>query len=363
MPPSPAAERVVTRLRVLVAGCGRMGAAHARAYREMPGFEIAGLVARRPDARDRLAQQLGVNAVFSDFTAALAATRPDAVCIATYPDTHERFSIEALRAGAHVFVEKPMAQHPAQAERVIAAARENGRALVVGYILRHHPAWTRFVALARTLGSPLVMRISQNQPSSGEQWQRHLQILATVSPIVDCAVHYVDVMSQMTASIPTYVHAIGARLSPDLPEGMYNYGQLQVRFEDGSVGWYEAGWGPMMSEAGLFIKDVVGPGGSITLTQRAAPGGGLASVFVHHPSALDGGGRFLHPDETTTLPIEPSLADLCRHEQDFFEQAIREGRDLTAHHADALRALRIVTAADHSIRHGGVVALNEIPSP
>ena len=40
---------------------------------------------------------------------------------------------------------------------------------------------------------------------------------------------------------------------------MYNYGQLQVTFDDGSVGWYEAGWGPMMSETAFFVKDVIGP--------------------------------------------------------------------------------------------------------
>lgn len=46
---------------------------------------------------------------------------------------------------------------------------------------------------------------------------------------------------------------------------MYNYGQLQVTFEDGSVGWYECGWGPMMSETAFFVKDVVGPKGSVSI--------------------------------------------------------------------------------------------------
>ena len=53
---------------------------------------------------------------------------------------------------------------------------------------------------------------------------------------------------------------------------MYNYGQLQVRFEDGSVGWYEAGWGPMVSETAFFIKDVMGPKGSVSIQDTAAGG-------------------------------------------------------------------------------------------
>ena len=51
---------------------------------------------------------------------------------------------------------------------------------------------------------------------------------------------------------------------------MYNYGQLQVTFEDGSVGWYEAGWGPMMSETAFFVKDVIGPRGCVSLPPDAA---------------------------------------------------------------------------------------------
>ena len=65
--------------------------------------------------------------------------------------------------------------------------------------------------------------------------------------------HYIDVMTQ---SELLSVSAIGVRLCEDIDEKMYNYGQLQVRFKDGSVGWYEAGWGPMASNKAFFIKDV-----------------------------------------------------------------------------------------------------------
>ena len=82
-----------------------------------------------------------------------------------------------------------------------------------------------------------------------------------MSPIVDCGVHYVDVMCQMTGARPVRVSAIGARLTDEIAPAMYNYGQLQVTFDDGSVGWYEAGWGPMMSETAYFVKDVIGPTG------------------------------------------------------------------------------------------------------
>ena len=71
--------------------------------------------------------------------------------------------------------------------------------------------------------------------------------------------HYVDVMCQITDAAPVRVHGMGLRLSDEIAPDMYNYGQFQVVFDDGSVGWYEAGWGPMMSETAFFVKDVITP--------------------------------------------------------------------------------------------------------
>ena len=101
----------------------------------------------------------------------------------------------------------------------------------------------------------------------GPAWNWHRNLMDSMSPIVDCGVHYVDVMCQMTGAKPTRVCAVGARLTDDIKPGMYNYGQLQVSFDDGSVGWYEAGWGPMMSEVAFFVKDVVGPKGCVSIVK------------------------------------------------------------------------------------------------
>lgn len=118
--------------------------------------------------------------------------------------------------------------------------------------LCHHPSWQKFVDIARGLGTPLVMRMNLNQQSSGETWVVHKHLMDHLSPIVDCGVHYVDMMCLMTGARPSRVHAIGARLSDEVAADMYNYGQLQVTFDDGSLGWYEAGWGPIMSETAFF---------------------------------------------------------------------------------------------------------------
>ncbi|MDB5260868.1 MAG: oxidoreductase [Adhaeribacter sp.] len=354
-------------VRILVVGCGNMGASHAWAYHTLSGFQICGLVSTGK-SKEVLNQALGGGyPLFQDFDQALHSTRPDAVCIATYPDTHEDFACRALAQGCHVFIEKPLADSVAGAERVAAAARQAGKKLVVGYILRHHPSWIKFVDLARELGKPLVMRMNLNQQSQGDAWRIHRNLMKSLSPIVDCGVHYIDVMCQMTRSKPIQVSAIGARLTDDIPAGNYNYGQLQIRFEDGSVGWYEAGWGPMISETAFFIKDVIGPAGAISIVAKEAGASGKSdSVADHtktewlryHRAELDGNGFLRHEDTWLSMEDEPDHQQLCNREQLYFLKAIQENIDLTDHVADAVNSLRIAFACDESVRTGQVVSLN-----
>lgn len=353
-------------LRVLVVGCGNMGSAHATAYHELAGFEICGLVSTGT-SKDVLNKKLGGNyPLFSDYEEALRSTQPDAVCISTYPDTHEAFAIKAMENGCHVFIEKPLADTLAGAQRVADAAKKYGKKLLVGYILRYHPSWQHFIELSREMGKPLVMRMNLNQQSQGAKWMVHKNLMKSLSPIVDCGVHYIDVMCQMTRSKPTHVSAIGARLTEEIPEGNYNYGQLQIRFEDGSVGWYEAGWGPMISETAFFVKDVFGPKGSVSIVAKdASASGKSASIDAHtkteslkvHYAELDENGGFAKPDHWVDLSDEPDHQELCNREQRYFLKSIQEDIDLSTPTADAINSLMVAFACDESVKTGAVVKL------
>jgi predicted dehydrogenase len=237
---------------------------------------------------------------------------------------------------------------------------------VVGYILQHHPSWQRFTTEAQQLGKPLVMRMNLNQQSHGSMWMTHQNLMKSLSPIVDCGVHYIDVMCRMVQSRPVSVSAIGARLTEVIPAGNYNYGQLQIRFENGSVGWYEAGWGPMMSETAFFIKDVIGPKGSVSIVAGEASATGKSdsvaahtkteSIRIHH-AAIDANNEFTQKDEWINLEDEPDHQELCNREQSFFLSAIRENSDLTDHIQSAVDSLQIAFACDESVRTGRVVEL------
>jgi predicted dehydrogenase len=343
---------IPTKIRVMVAGLGNMGRSHALAYHRDPAFDLVGLVNRSTPTLD---PSLTGYAITPDFHEALSRLKPDLVCVATYSDSHADYAIAAMEAGADVFVEKPLATTVTDARRVAEVATQLGRKVVVGYILRHHPSWIRLIAEARALGGPYVFRLNLNQQSSGPTWDVHKALMQTTPPIVDCGVHYVDVMCQITDARPVEVRGMGLRLSNEIAPDMYNYGHFQVLFEDGSLGWYEAGWGPMMSDTAFFVKDVVSPNGAVSI--RMPESARSDDVDTHTKTSMLRIHRVGQPLQDLSMADEPGHQDLCEREQAFVACVIVENLDLTRHLNDAVQSLAICLAADESVRSGQPVKL------
>ncbi len=353
--------------RVLVVGVGDMGASHALGYSKLPGFEIAGfVVAKNIERAEKLAADLKLSIpIYTDYYKAMQELKPDVVSINTYPSTHAEFSIHAMRQGCHIFMEKPIAHTVEEAEEVARVFAETKRKLVIGYILRVHPAWKRFIELAQTLGKPLIMRMNLNQQSFGHEWEVHKTFISNMPPLVDCGVHYIDVMCQMTRAKPKIVQGIAARVSEEVEPDKHNYGALQVVFDDDSVGWYEVGWGPMMSKVAFFVKDVIGPKGCVSIDKD------LSSVdpsdvskhttvdsIILHSSEADAKGLQVKKDQVVKIEEEPDHNELCKREQEYLYRAIVEDIDLTDHISDAVNSLEICFAAVESYQTGRAVHLD-----
>ena len=347
--------------KVLVVGVGNMGSAHARAYTKIDQFELVGLVARTPERRKKLSLELGNIKEYDNFDIALKDSKPDVVSINTYTEFHKEYAIKSLKSGAHIFIEKPLAENIEDAEEIINEAKKQNKKIVVGYILRHHPTWKKFISISQGLGSPLVMRMNLNQQSSEDQWEVHKKLMNSTSPIVDCGVHYVDVMCQMTKSKPKYVNAIGVNLTDEIKKEMYNYGHLQVVFENGSIGWYEAGWGPMISETAFFVKDIIGPKGSVSIVEPNSKGEiksdkidshtKTSSLLIHNQDR-DENGKFINDDIVINTKTEPDHLELCLLEQKHLLDVIQNDLDIDSDLDDVISSMKIVLAADKSIKSG-----------
>jgi predicted dehydrogenase len=122
-------------MRVGLVGCGQMGAVHLSLLNGLKRVEIVGLADTNLDRARALAASVKAALAFRDLDNLLEQTRPDTVHIVTPPATHPSLACMALRAGCHVFVEKPMALMAHEARSMLATAAENNRLLTVGH---HH---------------------------------------------------------------------------------------------------------------------------------------------------------------------------------------------------------------------------------
>jgi predicted dehydrogenase len=121
----------------------------------------------------------------------------------------------------------------------------------------------------------------------------------------------------------------------------------------------------MISETAFFVKDIIGPKGSLSIVAREAGSSGKSdSVASHtkteslrlHHAGLNQNNEFSKADDWINLEDEPDHQELCNREQRFFLKAIREDLDLTNPTNDAINSLRIAFAADESVRTGQVVS-------
>src|SRR5438477_5172964 len=133
----------MSSIRTAVVGLGYWGPNLARNFSAIPGCELAWLCDASEEARARAGGAFPRARLTGALDEVLADASLDAIALATPVATHAELAVRVLEAGKHCFVEKPLAQSVADAERAVAAAESSGRTLMVGHLLEYHPAVTR----------------------------------------------------------------------------------------------------------------------------------------------------------------------------------------------------------------------------
>jgi predicted dehydrogenase len=135
-------------VRIAVAGLGYWGPNLARNFAAVPGCELAYCCDPSEEGRSRVAAMFPQVRMVADFDELLADPDLEAVALATPVPTHAALAVRVLEAGKHCFVEKPLAQSVADAERAVRAAEQSGRLLMVGHLLEYHPGVQKLKELA-----------------------------------------------------------------------------------------------------------------------------------------------------------------------------------------------------------------------
>src|SRR5262245_21461710 len=139
-----------SKLRVALVGCGQIADAHLQAIRNVPCAKVIALCDHHIDLAAQAAARFGNPETFDDLASMLAKSRPDVVHVTTPPHTHRAVALAAIRAGAHVYVEKPFAINVDETDDILQAARPESRSSYAGHDNLLAFAWQECRRLKRT---------------------------------------------------------------------------------------------------------------------------------------------------------------------------------------------------------------------
>ncbi len=250
--------------KVALIGCGHMGEVHLQDIYSKENVSIKYVCDIKKSRAQSFKRKYGALNAVTDYTLCIADEEIDVVIIATYPSTHLDIAALCFANGKHIICEKPLAQSMAQAQEFVRLAEAHSHCkILIGHILRHNDTYNQVRSMIQdgAIGSPIVMRMVQNHHTMN--WDKYLTLIKETSPIIDCGVHYLDVMQWFTGARIVQVSGIGAKTEMDIGNGEYNYGLLTAKLSDGSIGYYEAGWSNTISSEN--VKEFFGPKGRIKI--------------------------------------------------------------------------------------------------
>lgn len=248
---------------IVLVGCGYMGAAHLDDIYYRENIEIRGVVDVNPEKAQEFMRRYGALSSSTSYKEYLSDPETDIFIIATYPSSHLKILKDCLEHDKNVLCEKPITSNLEDACEFVKQVKQAKAKVLIGHILRHNSTYNKVAEMIHEglIGSPVVIRMVQNKHIT--DWKRHFELIKDTSPIIDCGVHYIDIMQWFTRSRIISVSGVSARTEKNIPEGKYNYGMFCARLEDGSVAYYETGWGTTI--ASEDVKEFVGPEGRIRI--------------------------------------------------------------------------------------------------
>lgn len=330
-----------------VIGFGRFGRIHADVIRSLPGVRLAAICTRNEELLAKGSIDFPEARPEADYRRVLDDPDIDAVSVTTHWRDHFRIANDALAAGKHVLLEKPMAASRTECAMLLAAAAEAQGKLMVGHVCRFD---TR-VALAKRaidqgqIGRIVSMHAKRNLPRAPGSLR-----LDKISPLMGDGIHDADLMMWFTGAKPSRVYARQVRVDdfefPDLGWAMFEFGGA-------AIGVVETVWClpvnvPTVIDARF---EVIGTDGMLTID--------CANTGL---TILDGDGP--HKPDTAYWPlVHDQRNGALRSELEYFAACIRSGEQPSvvtpveaANAVVAIEAAEAAAAADRALTVDGYFA-------
>ncbi len=332
----------MNKVKVAVIGLGWFGEKHCEALSGISHVELYALCDCAEPRLKEVAKTFGVTKTYTDYNKLLADPNVDMVNVVTMWDQHVAPTVAALKAGKHVFLEKPMASSVADCETIVKATKATSKFFTVGHICRFNPRYAAAKAAIAEgkIGKIVSMYARRNIPAFVGA-----SVLPKIGPIIGDGVHDTDLMLWYSGAkiVSAYAQTVNVRKfkNPDLGWTMY-------RFDSGAVGVLEDTW---------FLPDTT----AFQIDERMEIIGTEGSVHVHETypnfSVCDKTGW--HSPDTTYWPMLHGVrAGALREELNYFSTCVLEGRKPTVITAEeSAAAVRACLAAEKSAATGKLVKL------
>lgn len=326
-------------MKVAVYGYGQWGRNLVRVFHEL-GM-LGALCDERPEALAEAQKRYKGLRLATDAGALLGDSEADAVVIATPAETHFRLAKAALEAGKDVFVEKPLALRTTEAEALGRLAKARKRVLMVGHLLRYHPAVVRLkeMCLAGELGR--LEYAYSNRLNLGRV-RREENALWSFAP------HDVSVLLHLFEALPVQVSAVGGSyLQPNIPDVSVS----NLLFERGARAHIFVSWLHPFKEQKLVV---VGEK-KMAVFDDLNPTAKLM-LFDKNIEMVDGTFTTRRPEGT---PVEIEATEPLRRECEHFVDCLRTRQTPQTDAQEGLRVLRVLEACQRSLTlNGEPVALS-----
>jgi predicted dehydrogenase len=334
-----------TPLKAAVIGVGAMGQHHARVYAQMSSTRLVAVADDNAESGQRIAQLYQAQA-YVDHRSMLEQTRPDVVTVAVPTQAHHRVTLDALEAGCHVLVEKPIAASDKQAEDLIEQADRLGRKLMVGHIVRFDPAVR---ALKERLEAGDLGRVFQIRCRRLGPFPPRVR---DVGVVIDLATHDLDLIRYLTGQEATRVYA---ETEQEIHSAHEDILVGTVRLADGTICMLDVNWLTpskirelaVTGERGIFLVDHLTQDLYFYENTEANHKQWSASSWQHGVSE---GSRLRYP----VHKCEPLKAEL-----EAFVQAVAGDLPVPIHGRDGLEALRLAQALIQSGLEGRAISLRQ----
>ncbi len=329
-------------VRIAVIGAGAWGFNHVRTFDRLPGCQLQVVVDREEQTLARVAAHFRNVETKKEYASVVSRDDLDAVVVATSAESHYEIAKAALLAGKHVLVEKPLVLNSKQGREIVQLAEEKNLVLAVGHLLLYHPAVEKLKELVQSGQLGDIYYLYSNRINLGK-------VRTAENALWSFAPHDISVMLYLIDGMPNLISASGqSYLNP----GVEDVAFFTLHFPGGAMGHGQVSW---LDPHKIRKITVVGSKKMVVFddmesTEKIK----LYDKGVDAPPSYDSYGDYQTLRIGDIVIPRIRMAEPLKNECQHFLDCIQKGRRPLADGQEGLKVLRVLEAAQESLKNRGV---------